>query len=568
MTRQRQSKGRLLVVDDDKNLRESIARGLTGLGFDVELAESGKTALERASPRSCDLMLLDQMMPGLTGLDVLRLLRATYSQTELPVIMLTGMGEDEFLAEALDCGANDYVAKPVNLNVTSARIKSQLDRCRTAKAEKYTDALTGLGNRLHLIETLTAWIQNENQTPAIVFLDLDGFKIINDGFGRAAGDCVLLETARRIAAVVDQLGVSSNNVATVRLSSDEFVVALRNTPPQGLEFAQMILSQLGRPILFGDIQLVVTASAGVSVAPIEGALVEDIIRDADLAMYHAKQSGKNRACVFEPSMRYNAHSRVALTAELRGAIERGELRAAYQPQVDLTTRTLLGFECLLRWHHIDHGWVPPSEMIPLAEESGLIIPIGLWILDNACQQLRIWQDRFPREKPLTVSVNLSVKQLADPGLVSDVERIVADSGIAPGSLHLELTESSVMSNLEQSLEIMSRLQALKVGLELDDFGTGYSSFSYLRSIRFDSLKLDQSFVRDIGKGSADSRVIVTKIIDMAHELNMAVIAEGIETVEQLAQLTESRCDIGQGYLLSKPLEASAAGELLRQARVW
>ncbi len=558
-----QPAARLLVVDDDRNLRESIARGLTRQGFHLELAEDGRTAVERAFREHFDLLLLDQMMPGLSGIDVLRLLRATYSQTALPVIMLTGLEEGTLLEEALENGANDYVAKPVNLQVIAARIRSQLERSHAERRELETDSLTGLGNRRHLVEQLHGCLLSNAGNPVLFFLDLDGFKAVNDGFGHAVGDVVLVETATRLRTAIQDCGMPPNGHVLARLGGDEFVVLLKDASAgQHERLACAILASISRPFFCGKLTLSLTGSVG-SVEGTKDVAAEELLRDADLAMYHAKQSGGNQWRNFDPSMRTLAHTRISLTTDLRTAVEKRELLAVYQPQVSMATRKILGFECLLRWHHLQHGWVPPSKMIPMAEESGLIIPIGMWVLEQACRQLRIWQEAFPRPKPLSMSVNLSVRQLAQPSLVDDIQRIAETSGIVPGSLRLELTESSVMSNIEFSQEVLSRLRALRIGVELDDFGTGYSSFSYLRTIRFDSLKIDRSFVSNLAEESAEGRAIVGMVTNMAHAMDMEVIGEGVETEEQFRILASLGCDVGQGYLLGMPQEPDAIDKLLR-----
>jgi diguanylate cyclase (GGDEF)-like protein len=549
---------RVLVVDDDPNVRASFTRRLKQQGYHVEVAADGRQAIERVLGEHFDMLLLDQMMPGMMGLDVLRLLRATYSQSELPVIMLSGVDESHLLAESLAQGANDYVVKPADLMVVSARIQSQLSRSRADRQSQGTDSLTGLGNRIRVLDRLRL-----QPSSTVLFLDLDGFKAINDGLGHAAGDQVLKEVAKRLRSAMEQAGRDAGSLVA-RMGGDEFVVLTNMLAPQEAEqVADAILLALGAPIYWESAAIQVTSSIGVLSGDGEAQTPEERLCDADLAMCQAKEAGKNHWCHFALGMRENARSRMSMTLDLRSAVENCELLAVYQPEVDLATGDIVGFECLLRWHHAEKGWIPPARMIPVAEETGLILPIGLWILEQACYQLRVWQQRFPRSKPLTMSVNLSVKQLADPDFVSSVKAILTSSGILPGTLDLELTESTLMEDLDAAQSVLSTLRSLRIGLKLDDFGTGYSSLSTLRTVRFDSLKIDRSFVAGLASNDPKAHTIVGMMIGMARALEMTVVAEGIENIQQLEVLQGLGCDTAQGFFLSKPQEPSAIEALLK-----
>ena len=560
--------GRLLIVDDDMANRDLLRRRLAGHGYSVEVAGDGLSALDKISKAQYDLVLLDQMMPGMSGLDLLRLLRGTYSASELPVIMVTAVDQSETIVEALDQGANDYVAKPVDLPVVMARIQAQLARSKADRHTKFCDPLTGLTNRILLIARLAEAIAGAPPGPgaarlAVLLLDLDGFKVVNDGFGHGGGDQILIEVAERLKNTIRERNLESTSTVA-RIGGDEFVILLEqlSRPEQAAEVAEAILSCLARPVTMQGLQVTVTGSLGIALGTVEGGTPEQLLRDADLAMYRAKELGKNRWQMFDPSLHARVQMRMAAAIDLRHALERAELLAYYQPKVHLRTREMLGFEALLRWRHPQRGLLLPAEFISVAEETGLIVPMGEWIIGEASRQLAIWQKRFPTPAPLTMSVNLSVKQLKDPNLVNYIRQVLAETGIQPETLRLELTESYLMAEIEPAREVLAGIQDLRVGLKLDDFGTGYSSLSYLRALHFDSLKIDRTFVERL-ESDAESRAIVETIIQLANALRMNVVAEGIEDEGQLGELIKLGCETGQGFLFSHPLGTADVEELLK-----
>jgi diguanylate cyclase (GGDEF)-like protein len=388
---------------------------------------------------------------------------------------------------------------------------------------------------------------------ALLLFDLDGLKKVNDIFGAAIGDRVLVEAGKRIRQTVS--GSAFAGAAISRIGEDQFTVLLLETSMPALvsAFADELLTQIRQPMFFDEFEIATSASAGIAIAEADKGNAEQLLRDAELAMCGAKEDGKNRSRLFAPEMRELALVRKELIRDLHHVIESRQLRAYYQSKVDLKTLRIVGFEALLRWEHPERGMIYPLEFIPLAEDSGLIVPIGEWILREAAQQLAEWQ----RAGPLSMNVNLSVKQLSDPDLVKSIQSILRDTGIAPETLKLELTESALMTNIESAGKVIEELQRIGIGLKLDDFGTGYSSLSYLHSLRFDSLKIDRSFISKLTE-DAEAHAIVDTIIKLAHTLDMTVVAEGIEDEKQLEELVKLGCDIGQGYYFSRPVDAIAA----------
>jgi diguanylate cyclase (GGDEF)-like protein/PAS domain S-box-containing protein len=418
------------------------------------------------------------------------------------------------------------------------------------------DALTGLPNRALLHERVQHLLDAcpPQRTLAVLFLDLDRFKEVNDSFGHELGDVLLCEVADRLRAVLRPADV------VARLGGDEFVVAADCADcGAAARIAAKLLDVLTAPVRIGTQDVFVGASIGISTFPHDAGTKELLFQTADTAMYRAKAEGRNRYRFFEPAMTLAAQARMALEVALRPALARREFELYYQPRVDLRSMRIVGVEALLRWNSPDLGRVAPGEFIGIAEETGLIVEIGAWVLGEACRQARALVDEYAR--PLRVSVNVSARQLAQPDFVDVVRAALADSGLAPDSLELELTESALIEDIERTAVMLGELQALGVKLAVDDFGTGYSSLAYLRRFPIDVLKLDRSFVlQDDGRVSAFD--FVKAFVDMAHALRLSVVAEGVETVEVLDFLRATACDEAQGYLMARPLPPAALRALL------
>ena len=423
------------------------------------------------------------------------------------------------------------------------------------------DGLTGLPNRVLFMErlshALSVGLRRRNYSFAVLFLDFDRFKLINDSLGHAVGDQLLIAIARRLEKHL-RIG---DTVA--RLGGDEFTILLDDIKDVSVttNIADRLQEELRMPFYLDGHEIFTSASIGIASSTIGYSLAEDLLRDADIAMYRAKASGKARYEVFDTIMHTQAVGLLQLETDLRRGIERGEFQVYYQPIVSLQSGEITGFEALIRWQHPQRGLVSPAEFIPIAEETGLIVPIGWWVFTEACRQLRRWQLQFPKYSSLTMSINLSVKQFAQPNLLTQIKQILQETQLDPSSLKLEITESVLMENTESTTAMLLQLQALGIQFSIDDFGTGYSSLAYLYRLPTQTLKIDRSFVNKIDTDN-DQLEIVRTIMTLACNLGMSVVAEGVETVNHLDQLKNLNCDFAQGYFFSKPVDSLNATKLL------
>ena len=553
----------LLLVDDDAMNRDALARRLTRSGYKVLTADGGAAALRMIREHRIDAVLLDVMMPGMSGLETLRHLREFRSVADLPVIMVTAKDESSDVVEALDLGANDYVTKPVDFAVALARIRAHV---MTRRA----DPLTGLPNRvlfMERLERLLASSQSAGTGFAVLFLDIDRFKIINDSLGHVAGDELLVEIAKRLESSLrasDTVARFEESHTLARMGGDEFTILLDGIGDvdRAQSIAHRLCAAVAQPFQLQGREVVTSISVGLVVSADRYRRAEDMVRDADTAMYRAKELGKARCEVFDTSMLTAAEERLELEQDLRRALDRHELELYYQPIVSLSEGRLTGFEALLRWNHPVHGLVLPAKFIPMAEDTGLIVPIGIWVLHEACRQLRTWDQEFPAASDLVVNVNLSARQCTHPDLLAEVRRILDDTGVAPARLKLEITEGVVLEHSEVVGNVLRSLRTLGVQLGLDDFGMGYSALSYLQNFPFQTIKIDRAFVSDMESGS--NAEIVRAIVALAEGLSMNVTAEGIETADQVDRLQQLSCEFGQGYYFDKPLTSEHARGILQQ----
>jgi len=430
----------------------------------------------------------------------------------------------------------------------------------------YHDGLTGLPNRTMLMDRLglaLSQAQRLEQQVAVIYIDLDRFKPVNDSLGHAVGDRLLQEIARRLRATLRE------NDTVARVGGDEFQVVVCNVAGAtgAARIAEKLMRALAEPFTLEGQELHVTASLGVSLFPRDGASGELLLKFADIALYEAKGEGRNAYRFFSPEMNAQAHGRLRLENDLRRAVERDELELHYQPQLDLAIGEVCAVEALVRWRHPERGLVLPNQFIPMAEETGLVLGIGEWVLGEACRQVAQWQrdGLVSGSAPLRVAVNISARQLQRPGLDGAVRRALAQSGLPAECLELEITESSVMLDPQHAQSVLQSLRELGVQLSIDDFGTGYSSLAYLKRLPLDRLKIDRSFIGGIPTDSDDAAIVET-IIVMTHKLGLRVIAEGVETLEQRLQLVRQGCDEMQGFLLAHPVPASELPPLLAKLK--
>ena len=590
---------KILIVDDVPDNLRLLSTTLSQQGYKVRCAKNGLMALMGAQNELPHLILLDINMPDMNGYQVCQQLKNDRATRDIPVIFLSAQDDIQDKVKAFTSGGVDFISKPFQVEEVLARVRNQIDlqeannkvkilnekleervKERTSEVESANrvlkeeilqrhqleqklrhdalhDSLTGLPNRSLFMQEIRKCLDNAIARPArkfaVLFIDLDRFKIINDSLGHLAGDELLIACSQRLKKCIDEQTVLA------RLGGDEFTILLETVscPKDAVIVAEKILQEFATPFNLGNRNLMITVSVGIVIGNSKYRQEIDLLRDADTALYRAKELGKARYEIFTQQMYLNAMHRLELENELREAIVNRELVLYYQPIISLENFELNGFEALVRWQHPTKGIISPGNFIPLAEETGLIIPLGEWVMYQACKQLKTWQDSLPRASRLTMSINVAGEQLHAPNFIALIDRIIARTQVDCRYLKLEMTESMLIEDTEQLIEVLQQIKNRQIKLSIDDFGTGYSSLSYLPQFPIDILKIDRSFV-DAMNAEQQNLEIIKTIITLAQVLNMQIIAEGIETELQCDLLKLLKVDFGQGYLFSKPLTKEEA----------
>lgn len=556
----------ILIADDDRSMRLALMNVLDSDGYQLYEVTNGLEALQYCEKNLPDLVLLDAMMPEMDGFEACKKIRLLEDAKHIPILIVTALDDDESVDRAFSVGATDYLPKPVHFAVLRQRISRLLRAVRTEKHVRqlaYNDPLTGLPNRTTFMARLTELLpkmRSNDELLAILFLDLDRFKLVNDTLGHSVGDLLLKAVAERLQRCV------RGGDMVARLGGDEFTVILdRVKSRDGIaRIAQTICESLDRPFSFAGQEMFVSTSIGISMYPHDGTDIGTLMKHADTAMFRAKEVGRSYF-FYENHMEAAVTRKVEIEADLRRSIDRDQIDVYYQPKANLVTREIVGMEALVRWNHPTKGLVGPDEFIPLAEETGLINEVGLWVMISACVQVQEWIKKG--YSTYSVAVNLSGVQLERGDIVRQVEQVLAETGLDPTLLELEITESTIMHHPEKVIDVLKKLKSMGVVLAIDDFGTGYSSLNYLKRFPIDLLKIDAEFVRDV-MTDPDDRAIIRSIIALAKSMRLQVVAEGVESKEQEDFLREEGCDFIQGYYVGRPLDGDEfEARVLEQIKV-
>lgn len=555
----------VLIVDEDRGTRLALRKLMEADGCAVVEADNGTDAVDACIRTAPDLILMDAVMPGLDGFAACARIKTQPRMAATPILMITALDDAMAIENTLAAGATDYIPRPINFGLLRKRVSRLLNAHKADKERwrlAYVDELTGLSNRLAFRESLAALLAPARESAtelAVLFLDMDRFKIANDTLGHDTGDLLI----RAVAARIVQCLHPDDLIA--RLGGDEFGIVLKN--PTGRDMvantANRLCEALAEPFTFLEKEVFLGASIGIAMYPKDGDTLGDLIKNADTAMYQAKAEKGGRYRFYRHDMASAVAARLDIERDLRRALDRDEFELHYQPQVDSATGRVIGLEALIRWHHPDRGMVSPLEFIPIAEETGLIIPIGQWVLVQACAAAAKLKRNFGQD--ILMAVNICGKQLLQPGFLESVHAALKNGGLAASGLELEITESSLIENFNEVVSVTRDIKEAGISLSVDDFGTGYSSLSYLSRLPIDLVKIDRAFVRNLPDDTVNANLIKA-IVAMTSNLGMQVLAEGVETEAQVAALREMGCSLMQGFLWSRPLPYEQLVQWLAQRR--
>jgi len=553
--------GSIIIADDDPSILLLLRHILTEDNYEVTEARSGMEAIELCREFTYDLGIFDLVMPDVDGISACKEITHQISNPP-PVLIITSLDDDVSVSNAFDAGAVDYITKPINWSVFKQRVKRIVEgekNRQKVKRLEFHDTLTGLPNRtllLDRLESATLRAQRNKTMIAILMVDIDNLKLINETMGHDNGDKVIMSVASRLSHTIRDTDTLS------RSGGDEFILVIENI--QQLDDIALMAAKFSRTIehrmTILDQNIHVKASIGISVYPQDGLDVGSLLSSSDGALYRAKEKGGNIYEFYSPDFGKQARRRLELENNLRHAIENDELVVYYQPKIDLAMGIASGMEALVRWNHPEQGIIPPDEFIPIAEETGLIIPLGAQVIEKSCEQFKQWQDQ---NIPVTnISINVSGRQFKEQNLVGLLKETLNKYQLDASHIELELTESTLLKNEAQAESILNELHEMGIIISIDDFGTGYASLSYLKKLPIDILKIDKSFTDGI-LHDPDDIAIVNAIYGLARGLGLKLVAEGIETLEQLEKIKELGVDFGQGYLWSPPRAADQYLETIK-----
>ena len=550
------SNKKILIVEDESIIAEDIADSLISLGYKVTaIVHSGEEALESAVKERPDLVLMDVNLQGeIDGITTGDRMRSRF---QIPVIYLTAYADENTLRRVNSTKPFGYIVKPFEEKNLHTTIQLALHR------HQY-DSLTNLPNRSFLRERLSQVLEKQTGLPGVIpviTLSLDKINRINSTLGHDIGDSVLCSIAQRLTNCIENINI------VARLESVEFALIIEAVPEKqdAVNIAQSILEIVAQAIIVESSELYVTASIGISLYPWDGSDADELLKNAYKAMYHAQEKNGNNYQFYTPNVASYSINKLSQEVCLRNALKRSEFEVYYEPKVEIKTGKIVGAEALVRWNHPEMGRVSPGEFIPMAEEMGLIVPLGEWVLETACRQNKAWQAEGLG--PLRVAVNVSARQFEQKNLTEKVSEILTETNLDPKYLELELTESLVLQDETAVSQTFSVWKNMGIRVAIDDFGTGYASLSYSKRFPFDILKIDKSFVRNITEDRQNAAITIA-IIQMAHSMNMTVVAEGVEDEQELAFLCEHDCDEIQGYFFSKALPKADFEALLKSGKRW